>query len=137
MRALLRSYREAGGTQPVVLLHDGEHGEPMIDALARFGTGTTGSRMASGSFGSHLALERDLAEFYGQQHGMVFTTGYAANLGMLPLTLNTGSASTTLNVSAIDVSLRLDTSLLKINNVLKGAALPADAELGWSVSAAT
>ena len=39
LRALLRTYRAAGGTQAIVLLHDGEHGEPMIDALARFGEG--------------------------------------------------------------------------------------------------
>jgi len=33
------AYREAGGRQPVVLIHDGEHGTPLIDALARFGDG--------------------------------------------------------------------------------------------------
>src|SRR3989440_9124372 len=30
---------EAGGSNPVVLFHDGEHGEAIIDALARFGAG--------------------------------------------------------------------------------------------------
>ncbi len=39
MRALLTTYREAGGTQPIVLLHDEGHGAPLIDALARFGDG--------------------------------------------------------------------------------------------------
>jgi ferredoxin len=40
LRALLMSYREAGGTPaPIVLLHDDAHGTPMIDALARFGDG--------------------------------------------------------------------------------------------------
>ena len=39
LRALLTTYREAGGTQPVVLLHDDAHGTPLIDALARFGDG--------------------------------------------------------------------------------------------------
>ena len=40
LRALLTSYREAGGTSaPIVLLHDDAHGTPMIDALARFGDG--------------------------------------------------------------------------------------------------
>jgi ferredoxin len=39
LRALLRTYLAAGGKTPLVLLHDGEHGEPMIDALARFGEG--------------------------------------------------------------------------------------------------
>lgn len=39
LRILLTGYREAGGENPVLLLHDGEHGEPLIDALARFGAG--------------------------------------------------------------------------------------------------
>jgi len=39
LRALLPVYRDAGGTEPVVLLHDDAHGTPTIDALARFGDG--------------------------------------------------------------------------------------------------
>ncbi|WP_213737292.1 4Fe-4S binding protein [Bradyrhizobium sp. dw_411] len=39
LRAMLIAYREAGGQQPIVLLHDDPHGAPLIDALARFGDG--------------------------------------------------------------------------------------------------
>jgi ferredoxin len=39
LRALLIAYREAGGEQAVVLVHDDPHGAPLIDALARFGDG--------------------------------------------------------------------------------------------------
>jgi ferredoxin len=39
LRALLTAYREAAGARPVVLIHDGAHGTPLIDALARFGDG--------------------------------------------------------------------------------------------------
>jgi ferredoxin len=39
LRALLGAYREAGGGRPVVLLHDADHGDPLIDALARHGDG--------------------------------------------------------------------------------------------------
>jgi ferredoxin len=39
LRAMLTSYREAGGEQPIVLVHDDSHGAPLIDALARFGDG--------------------------------------------------------------------------------------------------
>ncbi|SFL19567.1 4Fe-4S binding protein [Methylorubrum salsuginis] len=39
LRVLMRAYRAAGGTDAVVLFHDGEHGEPMIDALGRYGDG--------------------------------------------------------------------------------------------------
>ncbi len=52
-------------------------------ALTEFGTGTTGSRIANGSFGLHTALEAELAGFLGLKHCIVFTTGYQANLGIL------------------------------------------------------
>jgi ferredoxin len=39
LRTLVQAYRKAGGTDAVVLLHDGDHGAPLIDALARFGDG--------------------------------------------------------------------------------------------------
>ena len=52
-------------------------------ALAKEGTGTTGSRMANGTFSGHVALERELAEFYQVRSSIVFSTGYLANLGML------------------------------------------------------
>jgi ferredoxin len=39
VRALLGAYRAAGGSHPVVLIHDDEHGGALIDALARYGDG--------------------------------------------------------------------------------------------------
>jgi ferredoxin len=39
LRAMLIAYRKAGGEQPVVLVHDEQHGAPLIDALAQFGDG--------------------------------------------------------------------------------------------------
>ena len=39
LRALLMTYREAGGEHAIVLLHDDPHGAPLIEALARFGDG--------------------------------------------------------------------------------------------------
>jgi 8-amino-7-oxononanoate synthase len=59
-------------------------------ALEESGTGTTGSRMANGSYAPHLALERELADFYEVGHAMVFSTGYAANLGTMAALVNTG-----------------------------------------------
>jgi len=53
------------------------------EALRHYGTGTTGSRMANGSYHTHLALERELAEAYGWPAAMVFSTGYQANLATI------------------------------------------------------
>src|SRR5215467_10607713 len=39
LRTLLTVYRQAGGTSPVLLLHDEAHGGALIDALARHGDG--------------------------------------------------------------------------------------------------
>ena len=52
-------------------------------ALAAEGTGTTGSRMANGTYSGHEALEREIAAFYGRRHAIVFTTGFAASMGMV------------------------------------------------------
>lgn len=53
------------------------------NALETEGTGTTGSRMANGSYAGHRALELELAQFYGKREAIVFSTGYQANLGMI------------------------------------------------------
>jgi 8-amino-7-oxononanoate synthase len=53
------------------------------NALAEFGTGTTGSRIANGSYAIHEELEHELAGFLGMKQCIVFSTGYQANLGMM------------------------------------------------------
>ncbi|HMB39344.1 MAG TPA: aminotransferase class I/II-fold pyridoxal phosphate-dependent enzyme, partial [Wenzhouxiangellaceae bacterium] len=52
-------------------------------ALEHFGTGTTGSRMANGSYNGHAALEQELASAFGWPSAMVFSTGYQANLASI------------------------------------------------------
>lgn len=57
--------------------------EKSVEAIRMHGTGTTGSRIANGSYDGHQKLERALADFYGARHCMVFSTGYQANLAMI------------------------------------------------------
>ncbi|MBA2658202.1 MAG: aminotransferase class I/II-fold pyridoxal phosphate-dependent enzyme [Nitrosospira sp.] len=59
-------------------------------AIDSEGTGTTGSRMANGSYSGHRALERELADFYHCQSCIVFTTGYQANLATISGLAGTG-----------------------------------------------
>jgi 8-amino-7-oxononanoate synthase len=61
-----------------------------IDAMRSYGTGTTGSRMANGSYSAHGELEAELADFFQVDNAMVFSTGYAANLGVLTALLGKG-----------------------------------------------
>src|SRR5690349_8956270 len=53
------------------------------EALKLYGTGTTRSRIANGSYAMHRDLERELAAFLNRKHCIMFTTGYQANLGMI------------------------------------------------------
>ncbi len=59
-------------------------------AVEKEGTGTTGSRMANGTFSGHVALEDELSDFFGLSHTIVFSTGYIANLAMLSTLVGPG-----------------------------------------------
>jgi len=60
------------------------------DALERYGTGLTGSRLLNGTLDLHLELERELAEWMGTEEAIVFTTGHQANVGTLGTILAPG-----------------------------------------------
>ena len=53
------------------------------DALDKFGSGTTGSRVLNGTYQGHKECEEALKDFYAMDHAMVFSTGYQANLGII------------------------------------------------------
>ena len=52
-------------------------------ALERYGSGCTGSRFLNGTLDLHEQLESELAEFFGKEACLVFSTGYQANLGLI------------------------------------------------------
>jgi 8-amino-7-oxononanoate synthase len=51
-----------------------------VAAACQWGTGATGSRLVTGSTTVHATLERTLADFMGAEAGLVFSSGYLANL---------------------------------------------------------
>jgi len=63
-----------------------------LDAVERFGTGCTGSRMMNGTLSLHAELEEELADWMGAEACLVFTTGYAANLGVVGCLVGPGDA---------------------------------------------
>ncbi|MFI4984426.1 MAG: aminotransferase class I/II-fold pyridoxal phosphate-dependent enzyme [Solirubrobacterales bacterium] len=79
------------------------------DALHRFGTGLTGSRLLNGTIPLHLDLEREIAEWMETEEALVFSTGHQANLGTLGTLL--GPADTVI-VDAGDHASILDGCLL-------------------------
>ena len=54
-----------------------------IAAVRKFGAGTTGSRIANGTYSEHRALEAEIAEFYDKRATILYSTGYLANLGVI------------------------------------------------------
>jgi 8-amino-7-oxononanoate synthase len=61
-----------------------------LEALHRYGTGLTGSRLLNGTIDLHLELEHELAEWFGTEAALVFTTGHQANVGALGTILGPG-----------------------------------------------
>ncbi|MBV9464872.1 MAG: aminotransferase class I/II-fold pyridoxal phosphate-dependent enzyme [Solirubrobacterales bacterium] len=60
------------------------------DALARYGTGLTGSRFLNGTIDLHVELEHELADWLQTEAALVFTTGHQANVGALGTILGPG-----------------------------------------------
>ena len=80
----------AGSNNYLGLSFDSDCIDAACEAVRKEGTGTTGSRMANGTFSGHVALEQELAEFFNRQGAIVFSTGYVANLAMLSTLVGPG-----------------------------------------------
>ncbi|OZC47320.1 8-amino-7-oxononanoate synthase [Rhodococcus sp. WWJCD1] len=52
-------------------------------AVRRWGGGSTGSRLVTGTTTAHEQLEDELADFVGADAGLAFSSGYTANLGVV------------------------------------------------------
>ena len=57
--------------------------EAVIKAVEKYGMGSTGSRLISGTHKLHTEIEEKLAELKGTEKAIVFSTGYAANIGAI------------------------------------------------------
>ncbi|MGV0046342.1 8-amino-7-oxononanoate synthase [Mycobacterium colombiense] len=52
-----------------------------VSALRLWGAGATGSRLVTGDTELHQQFESELADYVGAESGLLFSSGYAANLG--------------------------------------------------------
>lgn len=75
------------------------------EALERYGTALTGSRLLNGTIPLHRELEEEIAGWLGTEDALVFSTGYQANLGCLSSVL---SAADTVIADAGDHASILD-----------------------------
>jgi 8-amino-7-oxononanoate synthase len=58
--------------------------EAACRAARESGCAAGGSRLINGNLASHEALESELATFFDREAGLVFNTGYMANVGIIP-----------------------------------------------------
>jgi 8-amino-7-oxononanoate synthase len=73
----------AGTNNYLGLTFDADCMSAAKQAVDDHGTGTTGSRVANGSYHEHVDLEAALAEHLGMESCIVFTTGYQTNLAAI------------------------------------------------------
>ncbi len=73
----------AGTNNYLGLTFDEDCREAAKKAIDNHGTGTTGSRIANGTYTEHVDLEKALAEHFGMPSCIVFTTGYQTNLAAI------------------------------------------------------
>lgn len=62
--------------------------EAAKEAIDKYGTSMTGSRLVNGSMKLHVEFEEKLAAWYGKESALVFTTGYQVNLATLSALLS-------------------------------------------------
>lgn len=62
--------------------------ESSIEALKKYGTGSTSSRLVCGSLDIHHELEEKLAKHKNYPSALLFGTGYMTSLGVIPVIAN-------------------------------------------------
>lgn len=91
-RGLVRTPMTRLGGDPAVDLASNDYlglatdprlAEAAREAIGRWGTGATSSRLVAGTTALHLELESALAGLTGMESALVFSSGYLANLGVI------------------------------------------------------
>ncbi|MCD0448166.1 8-amino-7-oxononanoate synthase [Actinocorallia sp. API 0066] len=87
-----------------------------VRALHEYGTGSTGSRLVTGTTRLHDELDRRLAAFCGTASGLTFSSGYLANLGAVTALSGPGAlvVSDQVNHASIVDACRLSRARVKI-----------------------
>lgn len=89
------------------------------EALERFGTGSTASRLVTGTLPMHGELEARIAREKGYEGALVFGTGYMANAGTIPVLAGRGDlifADRLVHASMIDACRLSEARLVRFNH---------------------
>lgn len=66
--------------------------EAVCKAVRQWGTGSGGSHVVNGHMTPHQMLEEALAQFVGADRALYYSTGYMANIGVVPTLVGRGDA---------------------------------------------
>ncbi|MCA8945210.1 MAG: 8-amino-7-oxononanoate synthase, partial [Planctomycetes bacterium] len=90
--------------------------EAAASAAGRYGWGTGGSRLVTGSSTLHMKLESEIANFRGTENSLVFGSGYQANLGVLSALAGAGDTiiSDAMNHASIIAGCKLSGATVKV-----------------------
>jgi 8-amino-7-oxononanoate synthase len=64
--------------------------EAGVAALKKYGSGCAGSPFLNGTLDIHIELEEKLASFVGKEKAIVYSTGFHANIGVIPTVVGRG-----------------------------------------------
>jgi glycine C-acetyltransferase len=78
------------GSNYLDLAHHPEVVEAAERAAREYGCASGGSRLITGNLSIHEELEEDLAKFMGSEAALAFSTGYMANVGVIPALVERG-----------------------------------------------
>jgi 8-amino-7-oxononanoate synthase len=78
------------GSNYLDLAHHPEVVEASERAAREFGCAAGGSRLINGNLTLHEELEEELAKFLGTKSALAFSTGYMANVGVIPALVGRG-----------------------------------------------
>jgi 8-amino-7-oxononanoate synthase len=59
-----------------------------IDTINKYGSGSGGVRLLTGTMSIHQALEKELSAFVGSEDSLTIASGYGANVGIIPGFIN-------------------------------------------------
>lgn len=111
-----RTYVNFGSNDYLGLAADPRLAEAACEAAQRSGWGSGASPLVVGHSAEHAALERALAEFEGCEAALLFSTGYAANVGTVTALVGRGDVvySDGLNHASIVDGCRLSRAEVRV-----------------------
>ena len=78
-----KSYLMLSSNSYLGLCNDQRLKQAAMDAMEKYGVGSGGSRLTTGSYEVHKKLEDEIAAFKGAEAALLFNTGYMANVGAI------------------------------------------------------